>query len=66
MGDTGLSSRQAIIWGRSWRRITAIILVRKDPGRHNEVVATGVFSLLARKKNNSPTRNNLFPLFLSN
>ena len=63
VGRSRLSPRLAFIWGRSWRRITAIILVRKDPGRHNEVVATGVFALLARNKNNSPTRNNLLPLF---
>ena len=29
VGDTGLSPQEAIIGGRSWRRITAIILASK-------------------------------------
>jgi len=34
LGRNRLSPRQAIIWGRSWRRITAIILARRKLHRH--------------------------------
>ena len=37
LGRNRLSPRQAIIWGRSWRRITAIILASKKLRRHGVI-----------------------------
>jgi len=34
LGRSRLPLRKAIIWGRSWRRITTIILVRRKRYRH--------------------------------